>query len=50
MDSVEVVIDNILEKNLAAMRDNLSKALSEKAANKLEDMKADMSSSYFEQR
>lgn len=50
MDSVQVAIDNMLEKNLESMRENIANALSQKAAEALEERKTQIASSYFEQR
>lgn len=50
MNSVEAAINDILEKNLNSMRENLSLALSQKAAETLEERKEQLASSYFEQR
>ena len=50
MNPVETAIDNILEKNLQSMKENISMALSQKAAEALEEKKVEMAATYFEQR
>ena len=42
-------IDNILENNLNEMKENLSKVLQEKTAEKLEEKKKVIASEYFAQ-
>lgn len=42
-------IDNILENNLNEMKENLSKVLQEKTAEKLEEKKKDIAANYFAQ-
>lgn len=48
MDST-VAIDNLLQGNLDAMRDNIEQMLSLKAAESLEERKTSIASSYFGQ-
>lgn len=48
MDSIQIAIDNILEKNLESMRENISNALSQKAAEALDERKVQLASTYFE--
>lgn len=50
MDAIEAAIDNILEKNLESMRENLNAALSQKAAESLEERKKSIASGYFEEK
>lgn len=50
MDPVESIIDNMLERNLSAMKENLNLALSQKAAEALEERKNSIATTYFEQR
>lgn len=50
MNPIELALDNILEKNLEAMRENLSNALSHKAAETLEEKKKSIAADYFEQK
>lgn len=50
MDHIESALDSILEKNLEAMRENLNTALSQKAAEALEEKKKAISADYFEDR
>lgn len=50
MDHVESALNDILEKNLESMRENLSTALSQKAAEALEERKKAIAADYFEAR
>lgn len=45
--SVKEAINNILEGNLDAMRQNFSNALSTKAVEKLEERKIEIAKNYF---
>lgn len=45
--SVKHAIFNIAENKLDEMKSNFKKALAEKAAEKLEEMKIDMASNFF---
>ena len=52
MDTKEIIseaLDNILENNLSAMKDNLFTALQEKTMEKLEEKKKIISANYFAQ-
>lgn len=52
MDNKELIneaIDNIMEENLPAMKENLMLALQEKAMEKLEERKKEIASNYFAQ-
>lgn len=50
MDPIQLALDNILEKNLEAMRENFSTALSQKAAETLEERKKAVAAEYFEKK
>lgn len=50
MENVETIIDSMLERNLNAMKENINAALSQKAADALEEKKNSIAASYFEQR
>ena len=45
--SVKQAIHNIAESKLNEMKENFKKALAEKAAEKLEEMKVDMANNFF---
>jgi hypothetical protein len=45
--SVKNAIDNILENNLEAMRQNFSSAITTKAVEKLEERKVEIAKNYF---
>jgi len=45
--SVKQAIFNIAESKLDEMKDNFKKALAQKAAGKLEEMKVDMANDFF---
>lgn len=45
--SIKQAINNIMENNLDAMRQNFSAALSEKAVQKLEERKIEIAKNYF---
>lgn len=45
--SVKQAIFNIAESKLDEMKDNFKKALAQKAAEKLEEMKVDMATNFF---
>jgi hypothetical protein len=47
--SIKEAINNIMENNLDAMRQNFSAALTEKAVQKLEEKKIDIAKNYFGQ-
>lgn len=47
--SIKQALNNILEGNLDAMRQNLSSTLTEKAVQKLEEKKIDIAKNYFGQ-
>lgn len=48
MDTIQSALDDILEKNLESMRENLNTALSQKAAEALEERKKAIAADYFE--
>lgn len=48
--SIKKAINNILENNLDAMRQNFSSALSTKAVEKLEERKIEIAKNYFGQK
>lgn len=48
--SIKQAINNILENNLDAMRQNFSSALSTKAVEKLEERKIEIAKNYFGQK
>lgn len=48
--SINKAIQNILENNLDAMRQNFSSALSTKAVEKLEERKIEIAKNYFGQK
>lgn len=50
MDYIESALNDILEKNLESMRENLNIALSQKAAEALEERKKALGTSYFEEK
>lgn len=50
MNPIELALDNILEKNLESMRENLSTALSQKAAETLEERKKAVAVEFFEKK
>lgn len=47
---IQEALKNIMENNLDSMRENIQAALSEKAAEKLEEMKQNIATSYFERK
>lgn len=50
MDAIESALNDMLEKNLESMRENLNVALSQKAAEALEERKKSIAADYFESR
>ena len=46
---INEAIENIMEDNLGAMKENLMVALQEKAIEKLEERKKDIAANYFAQ-
>ncbi|MFM1969670.1 MAG: hypothetical protein RL152_1047 [Bacteroidota bacterium] len=44
----ESIINNLLEKNLDELRNNINTILAEKAADKLEEMKLGIASNFFD--
>lgn len=45
--NVETIVNNIMEKKLDDMRQNINAVLSEKTAEKLEELKLGLASNYF---
>lgn len=50
MDHIELALGDILEKNLESMRENFNNALSQKAAEALEERKKAVAAEYFEKK
>lgn len=49
MDHIKTALNSILKKDLNVMKENISAALSVKAAEKLEEKKTDIAHNYFAQ-
>lgn len=45
--SVQAAIENIVQKNIEEMRNNINIALTEKAVSKLDEKKQEIASKYF---
>lgn len=50
MNPIENAFDALLNKNLESMRENISLALSQKAAASLEERKTEIASTFFDQK
>lgn len=47
IDPINEAIENVMENNLDQMRENFFKSLSQRAAERLEERKLEIASSYF---
>lgn len=50
MEDIEAALDGILQNDLSVMKEKFSAALSSKVADKLEELKIDTASTFFEKR
>lgn len=48
--NTEVIIDNIMEKKLDDMKQNINTILAKKASEKLDEIKSDLASNYFKSK